>query len=211
MSENVTLRRPQGRKAVTRARIISAANHLFEQRGYDAVSVEDIAVAAEIATRTIYLHFDSKASIFLAYVDEWNSAFVDSLLARPIEEPIGDAIVAILGTGDRSQWTNPVNSETPSQHPVVSFIGEGPLEIAGRIMHSWVAAQDRIAEDAQRRGNFAPGSLEPRARAATVFAVWMASTLVFRAGQRGNGLPLGVKGSEVAVQLAQLMGSGSKV
>lgn len=206
MEQNVTPPRTQARKAVTRARIITAGNSLFETRGYDATSVEDIAAAAEIATRTIYLHFDSKAAIFLAYVDSWIDSFVELLLARPVDEPIAEAIEAIL-QGDRSRWTNPTMG-TP--HPVVEFIGDGPLDIAGHMMHSWVAAQDRIAEDAQRRGNFAPGSFEPRARAATVFAVWMASTLVFREGTQRNGLTEDTNGIQVATGLAGIIGKTMK-
>lgn len=206
MEENSKPPRTQARKAVTRARIIAAANALFQDKGYDATSVEDIAVAAEIATRTIYLHFDSKASILLAYLDEWIDSFVGELLQRPIEEQIDDSIIAVLASGDRARWVNPAFGESPSQHPISSFIGSGSLEIAGRMMHSWVAAQDRIAADAQQRGNYPPGSLEPRARAAAVFATWMAAVLIFREGHQRNGFPGETRGRDVAVDLAHMLG-----
>ena len=37
--------------------------------------MEDISVAADVAVRTIYLHFDSKAAVLLTGFDDWLDDF----------------------------------------------------------------------------------------------------------------------------------------
>ena len=59
------------RKAATRAKITQAANQLFSVKGYQETSVEDISELADVAVRTIYMHFPSKAAILLDHFDEW--------------------------------------------------------------------------------------------------------------------------------------------
>ncbi|TDQ01067.1 TetR family transcriptional regulator [Labedaea rhizosphaerae] len=49
-----------------REELLSVATRLFHQRGFHAVSMEDIGAAAGMAGPSVYRHFDSKASIMLA-------------------------------------------------------------------------------------------------------------------------------------------------
>ncbi|MDP9373301.1 MAG: TetR/AcrR family transcriptional regulator [Chloroflexota bacterium] len=50
----------------TRARIIWAAVELFQQRGYAAVSIGDIAAAVGVTKATLYYHFSGKDAIYTA-------------------------------------------------------------------------------------------------------------------------------------------------
>jgi AcrR family transcriptional regulator len=49
-----------------REQLLSAATDLFHQRGFHAVSMEDIGAAAGIAGPSVYKHFPSKASLLCA-------------------------------------------------------------------------------------------------------------------------------------------------
>ncbi len=49
-----------------REQVLSAATDLFHQRGFHAVSMEDIGAAAGIAGPSVYRHFPSKASLVTA-------------------------------------------------------------------------------------------------------------------------------------------------
>jgi AcrR family transcriptional regulator len=49
--------------------IVLAALELFARYGYRKTSIDDIAQAAQVARRTVYLHFESKAAVFLAILD----------------------------------------------------------------------------------------------------------------------------------------------
>ncbi|MBX3194691.1 MAG: helix-turn-helix transcriptional regulator [Microbacteriaceae bacterium] len=194
------------RKAATRARIAAAANELFERRGYAATSMEDIANQADVGIRTIYLHFDSKAAIFLAHFDAWLTAFVDGILERPPGEPVGDAVAAAVARLAEQGWSDPTMAETAGPPPMLEFIGDGPPDIAGHVLHSWVAAQDRIAAETARQGGLPEGDPAAYARAAAVYAAWTATILIFRAGHRGSGLARDVTGNQVGARIAWQFG-----
>lgn len=197
------------RKAATRSRIATAAAALFTTRGYADTSMEDIAEAADVAVRTIYLHFPSKAAIHLAYFDDWLDAFVLAILARPIEQPIADVVTAALKDMTDAGRNDHSYGEMAGPHPTVEFLGAGAPEIAGHIMHRWVQAQDAIAEDATIRGGYPSGSLEPRARAAAVFAAWVATILVVRDRFGGPELPSDTTGNELGGDILRLLARDS--
>lgn len=49
----------------TRARIAEIASGLFVERGFDAVTVADVAKAADVSSVTVYNHFPTKEDLFL--------------------------------------------------------------------------------------------------------------------------------------------------
>jgi AcrR family transcriptional regulator len=49
--------------------IVMAGLQLFTQYGYRKTSIDDIAEAAQVAKRTVYLHFENKAAVFLAILE----------------------------------------------------------------------------------------------------------------------------------------------
>src|ERR1700731_3039471 len=49
--------------------IVLAALRLFTRYGYRKTSIDDIALAAQVAKRTVYLHFENKAAVFLAILE----------------------------------------------------------------------------------------------------------------------------------------------
>src|SRR5580658_8884984 len=49
--------------------IVLAGLKLFTQYGYRKTSIDDIAKAAQVAKRTVYLHFENKAAVFLAILE----------------------------------------------------------------------------------------------------------------------------------------------
>lgn len=65
---------PRGTRAQqreqTRNDLISAARHLFAERGYAAVSLAEIVSAAGVTKGALYHHFDSKRAIFDAALTE---------------------------------------------------------------------------------------------------------------------------------------------
>ena len=49
--------------------IVLAALELFTRYGYRKTSIDDIAQTAQVAKRTVYLHFENKAAVFLAILE----------------------------------------------------------------------------------------------------------------------------------------------
>ncbi|MEO5535755.1 MAG: TetR/AcrR family transcriptional regulator [Pseudolysinimonas sp.] len=169
------------RRAETRMRITTAANELFMRNGYVETTIEEISEAADVAVRTIYLHFGSKAAILLEFHDSWVDAFTDRILDRPFDEPIADTMIAALGEMRDEGWRDDLSpADVEGPHPIIEFIGGGHGDIAGHLMQTWVRAQERMAKSFRERGNFPEASLEPRIRSCAVFAAWLTTILVFR-------------------------------
>lgn len=53
-----------------RARILEAAGVLFAGRGFEAVSIADIASAAQVSTGLVYYHFEDKRHLFESVMRE---------------------------------------------------------------------------------------------------------------------------------------------
>ncbi|MEV7011206.1 helix-turn-helix domain-containing protein [Streptosporangium sp. NPDC051022] len=71
--------RHERRRRQTRERIANTALALFSERGYDAVTIAEIAEAADVAKQTVVNHFPAKEDLLLA----WH---------RPVEADVIDMI-----------------------------------------------------------------------------------------------------------------------
>src|SRR6266511_491691 len=67
-SYNSPRRREQA--AATRTAILEAARQLFERQGYAATTMVGIAAEAEVASKTVYLAFETKGGLLRAL---WNA------------------------------------------------------------------------------------------------------------------------------------------
>ncbi len=80
--------RKEREKEEMRRNILAAALKLFRERGYDGVSIRNIADAIEYSPATIYLYFRDKSEIFAALQFEAASVMRDHLMPLlQIEDP----------------------------------------------------------------------------------------------------------------------------
>jgi len=84
------------KKRATRQALRDAALELVARRGFAHVTVEDIAEAADVATRTFFNYFPSKESAVIGADPERIESMRASLLARPADETPLEAIGAVL-------------------------------------------------------------------------------------------------------------------
>jgi len=70
MVEKARPSRRQRERQRHRDEIVDAAMKLFSEKGFHNVSMQEIAVAAEFATGTIYNFFDSKEALYREIMDE---------------------------------------------------------------------------------------------------------------------------------------------
>lgn len=93
------------KKIQTRQAIRTAAYRLFEEQGYDATPVDQIADAADVSPSTVFRYFPTKEDIVLT--DEYDPMMESVLRARPADEPpltavrhtVVDGLRHILGSG----------------------------------------------------------------------------------------------------------------
>ena len=76
-------------KQMTRELFLTKALELFEEKGYAATTVDDIATAAGSTRTTFYLHFASKAEVMSALL-----AKVDAILTSADDPPLPDVVAS---------------------------------------------------------------------------------------------------------------------
>jgi AcrR family transcriptional regulator len=81
------------RRVATRARICEAANGLFFERGFAAVTMEQVAAAADIQRSTLYLHFREKDDILAAIADDFTAKLRPVIGRLPGPVPTREEIV----------------------------------------------------------------------------------------------------------------------
>ncbi|MGA8219282.1 MAG: TetR family transcriptional regulator [Solirubrobacterales bacterium] len=78
------------KKAQTRQQIADTARRLFLERGFDAVTVAEVAREAEVAQKTVFNYFPSKEDLFYGRLE----AFEEELLAAVRERRPGESVIA---------------------------------------------------------------------------------------------------------------------
>jgi AcrR family transcriptional regulator len=69
---------PERRRQQTRDVLVEAATEVFERRGYEGASLEEIAETAGFTRGAIYKHFSGKEELFLAVNERFNERIIDA-------------------------------------------------------------------------------------------------------------------------------------
>ena len=83
--------RERTRRAV-QSELIDAAQELFALRGYEAVTVDEIAEAVGISRRSFFRYFGGKEALVLGKYDRQGESFAELLAARPADEEPWEAL-----------------------------------------------------------------------------------------------------------------------
>ena len=94
MSE--VLDRRARKKAQTRTLIRETAQRLFAERGFEAVTIADIAAAADVAVQTVFNHFPTKEDLFFDGHTPWVDGAAEAVRSRPADTAPLDALHAHL-------------------------------------------------------------------------------------------------------------------
>jgi AcrR family transcriptional regulator len=71
----------------TRAALVSSARSLFAQRGYAAVSIEEIVRRARVTRGALYHHFEDKANLFSAVFESVQQDLAARLMKAASSQP----------------------------------------------------------------------------------------------------------------------------
>jgi AcrR family transcriptional regulator len=75
------------KKEQTRELIAGTAWRMFVDRGFDRVSVAEVARAAQVAEATVYNYFGTKEDLFYWRLEAFGTRLADAVSARPPGEP----------------------------------------------------------------------------------------------------------------------------
>ena len=93
----------------TRNKIIRQALQLFSQKGYHAVSVQEIARAVGIRAPSLYNHFASKQAIFDAIIDEMTETYHKQAAQIGLGWQSGSQDAAVFASIGKEQLLTMVN------------------------------------------------------------------------------------------------------
>ena len=161
--------------ATSHAEIERAAFRLFAERGFDAVTMADIAAEVGVGRRTLFRYFESKNDIPWGQFDRTLDGFREILAGMPDDLPLHEAVHRGV------QRFNEFPAEAlPSHRLRMRLILETPALQAHSVLRyaEWRAV---IAEYVAGRLGLEPGDLLPRtaggvalALAITAYEGWLA-------------------------------------
>lgn len=166
------------KKRQTRESIAAAAGTLFAERGYDAVTMLDVAAAADVAEKTVYNHFPTKEHLVLGPDSARQEAFEAALRARPagvsVIDVIGEHLVQMVRHVTMFRPENPRGTMPylVATHPAVRawFLSAGqpitdviarhladevdtsPDDVRCRIVARWINTVEHVAIEDLGRG-----------------------------------------------------------
>jgi mycofactocin system transcriptional regulator len=160
----------QGRKRVTsHEELEHAAFGLFEEKGFEQTTVDDIAAAAGIGRRTFFRYFPSKNDVPWGQFDTELARMRARLKASPEDQPLMDAIREALVDFNRVD---------PAQIPWHRRRMQLILRVPALLAHSTLRFadwRDVIAEFVAERTGARPDDLAPQAIAHAVLGVAIAA------------------------------------
>ena len=199
MCENEELGLRERKKRERRRCIEDAAVALFEENGFDGTTVEQIAIAADIAPRTFFSYFATKEDVVLADYSARLERIVAELGERPESEPPWEALQA-------SFVEVALDYEAARDDLVRRFIiMAGNSTVFARSLQLQAGWEDALAEVLNQRANQEVEDLESRLLASAALACMRSSlrhwlltghstalpTLIQTCfGQLGNGLDM---------------------
>ena len=83
----------QRKKEQTRQLIADTARRLFLRRGFDRVTVADVAKAADVSTATVFNYFPTKEDLLYSRLEDFEQEMLNAIRNRPT----GESILAAFG------------------------------------------------------------------------------------------------------------------
>jgi AcrR family transcriptional regulator len=137
-SEALALGKRERRKRETREAIGAAAERLFAERGYDGVTVADIAAAAGVSVKTLFVHFPSKEDLVFGNEEKLLGRLLEIVRERaPGETPLGAVTAALLAALESKEHPRGLDSfhRTIASSPAV----------ASRLRRMWEQYENEMA------------------------------------------------------------------
>lgn len=140
--------------AVSREAIFTAAADLFSRRGFDAVTVDDIATAAGVNRAMLYYHFADKLTLYrdiVCHMLDEAAARIEAMVAEPLLPPpikLERFIGAFVALADSHPYFPPL---------MLREIAEGALHFDHEIltrMRKVFLAFARVLTEGQGTGEF---------------------------------------------------------
>jgi len=192
------------RKAQTREQIRTVGQGMFAARGFEAVTIADIAREAEVAVQTVFNHFATKEEIFFDCRIPWVDGPADAVRFRAPGVPalsalrihLVSAVQELVGshsTPQRRCYLATLQASDTLRTQERELVHEAELRLSAALLEAWTAGSppDRTAPD------------DPHSAAPLVAATWVAASRALIHGRRPH-LTEGADPAQAAAAAAAL-------
>ncbi|MCP9970969.1 TetR family transcriptional regulator [Actinomadura madurae] len=128
--------RRERKKQRTREALVDAAFTLFAEKGFDATTVEEIADAVDVSSRTFFRYFASKEDVALTFQEEQTRAVMAALAERPPDEPIMTALRHTVVGIARACEAGELGFEPGRFECMLTMMSDSPSLMAGSLEHA---------------------------------------------------------------------------
>jgi AcrR family transcriptional regulator len=156
--------RRERKKTELRTRISDVATALFLQRGFDEVSVSEVAEAADVARPTVFAHFPRKEDLVFDRYPEAEALVVAAILERPAGTSAVAALTDLMLT--LAEQGHPLSAIRGSFAPFWRMVAES------RALQSRARERLEHLEQAIAHAMATTGVPEPRLTAALFVAAY---------------------------------------
>jgi AcrR family transcriptional regulator len=136
------LGRRERKKAATRKAISDVATMMFLERGFDNVSIREVADAADVSPTTVFAHFPQKEALVFDEDDEQRDRLVAAVRDRPAGRTINPAIHDFYATELRANVDEHGNDVT---RIFMRFLNETPA-LRDYAAKMWLRHEDALAD-----------------------------------------------------------------
>ncbi|MGY1698711.1 TetR/AcrR family transcriptional regulator [Geodermatophilus sp. SYSU D00766] len=164
------------KKARTRAQVRETAQRLFCERGFDSVTIADVAAAAGVAVQTVFNHFATKEELYWSGRSPWVTGPAEAVQNRAPGVPALTALRAHL-TEAMGSFVERLGA--PEGRCTAGDLDRSAaLQAAERELHHGAEQLLRAALEEAWTGPDAdrPTPVDPRLTAGLVAATWLATT-----------------------------------
>ena len=186
------------KKQQTRKLIFETASRLFGERGFDAVTVAEVARAADVSDLTVFNYFPTKADLFFGRMEFFEERLLAAVAERPDGEPVLNPFRRLIIDG-AAQFSD-VNAERIAR-AAPAIAASRALQIHEREVVARYAR--RLADLLARETHTLPSDPVPIAVATAMFGAHRAVVEYVRAevlaGHRGPALAARVQAQATRV------------
>jgi AcrR family transcriptional regulator len=120
------------KKRRTRAAIAAAAMRLFRERGFDTVTIADVARAADVSEKTIFNYFPAKEDLVFGAGGDRRAAMIEAIRERAP----GESLVAPFRAATR-EFLDSVERDPVDETVAIPRLVAGSTALRNRLFLGW--------------------------------------------------------------------------
>ena len=160
------------KKEQTRQHIADTAFGLFADRGFDRVTVAEIAREAQVAEATVFNYFASKEDLFYWRLEAFGAWLADAVSARPAGEPALAAFRrALLAEGGLLAQVEAGDAQALERLRTINRVISGSPALLAREQQAFTRNSDALAALLATETGAPAGDLRPQVAANALLGV----------------------------------------